>query len=429
MTINKIQLRGGNKASLKSSLKYIRKHQDDPENGGACDSSIKKKQGTSEAKYSEIFDRKMEGTRQKGQKNTYAFCSLSFSHADSKNLTDEQALEIAKDFYLNEAFPGNRHYHMTVENDKEHKHVHAIIGLTNLDTKKVNNKFVDFKPISDKIENKYNLEKVARPKFEKPSPFATAPNTRKIEERTGKKTNKNDLKECVANAFVGSENFSQFIDNLQSHGVEFVPTTNSAGLSGASFEKGGEMFKGSQIGCSAGAIKEKFGKTKGFNQYIDFSKSVQSQINEERNIFNNAVGKKPKPFTHNKNFFQRGNEVLHKDTEKVAYEKVKDNQFIIKDFNMKTILQAAKEMNSKFPDEEITTNAKNEKYRKNLWTVCKQNGFACSDFYEPTKSDYEFAIKNCFDDKQKEKLQEELKDKIENNSFKSNNSSKAKLKI
>ncbi|MBA4288177.1 MAG: hypothetical protein C0439_04250 [Pseudomonas sp.] len=429
MTINKIQLRGGNPASQKSSLKYIRKHQGDPKNGGAYDSSIKKKTGTSEARYAEIFNRKMEGTRQKGQKNTYAFCSLSFSHADSKKLTDEQALEIAKDFYLNEAYPGNRHYHMTVENDKEHKHVHAIVGLTNLDTKKVNNKFVDFKPISEKIEAKYGLEKVARPKIEKPSPLATAPNTRKIEERTGKKTNKNDLKESVASAFLGSENFSQFIDNLQSHGVEFVPTTNSAGLSGASFEKDGEMFKGSQIGCSAAAIKEKFEKTKGFAQYIDFSKSVQSKINEERNLFNNAEGKKPKKFTHNKNFFQRGNEVLHKDTEKVAYEKVNENQFIIKDFNMKTILQAAKEMNSKFPDEEITTNAKNEKYRKNLWTICKQNGFACSDFYEPTKSDYEFAIKNCFDEKQKEKLQKELKDKIENNSFKSNNSSKAKFKM
>ncbi|MCT7344194.1 relaxase/mobilization nuclease domain-containing protein [Pseudomonas aeruginosa] len=92
--------------------------------------------------------------RQKGQKNTYAFCSLSFSHADSKKLTDKEALEIARKFYLEETFPGDRHFILTVENDKEHKHVHAIIGLTDFNTKKSFINLLTFSQSVQKFEEK-----------------------------------------------------------------------------------------------------------------------------------------------------------------------------------------------------------------------------------------------------------------------------------
>ncbi|WP_153606452.1 relaxase/mobilization nuclease domain-containing protein, partial [Pseudomonas aeruginosa] len=177
--INKIQLRGQGVNSLKSSIKYIMKYTEDEKNGGPFLSSLSKMSTTSVKQYAEIFERKIEKLRQKNQKNTYAFCSLSFSHADSKKLTDEEALEIARKFYLEEAFPGDRHFILTVENDKEHKHVHAIIALTDFKTKKVFNKFVDFQPICSKFEEKYNLEKVERSPAKKPSPFSPAPNTKK----------------------------------------------------------------------------------------------------------------------------------------------------------------------------------------------------------------------------------------------------------
>lgn len=410
--INKIKLRGANENSLKSSLNYIMKYKNDAENGGAFASSIPKKSSSTEAEYSSVVVRKFEKTRQKGQKNLYAFTSLSFSHADSKKMTDEEALEIAKDFYLNEAYPGPRHFVFTVENDKEHKHVHAIIGLTDLKTKKVFNKFVDFKPIADKLEIKYNLERVQR-NAPAPSPFTPAPNSRKIEERTGVKTIKNGIKNGISNAFIASIDFNDFLDNLKTQGVLFVPNVNAGGLCGASFIKDGEMFKGSQLGYTAKTIKDKFEKTKGYRQFIDFHISNKSASQVENYIFNETGQLKiNRNFKHNKNYVADGSKVLHKESNKLAYDRVEKNKFLMNDTNLKTIAQAIKELNATNEDGAINTSSKNKQYQRNIWIVCKQNNIEVADFYTPSHSDYLFAIKNCFDENQKEALTKEMKERF-----------------
>lgn len=425
--INKIKLRGANQNSLKSSLKYILKYHNDAKNGGAFASSIPKKSTSTEAEYSIVVDRKLEKTRQKNQKNLYAFASLSFSHADSKKLTDDEALEIAQEFYLSEAYPGHRHFVLTVENDKEHKHVHAIIGLTNLETKKVFNKFVDFKPIADKLEKKYNLERVQR-NAPAPSPFTPAPNSRKIEERTGIKTIKNGIKNGVSLAFIASTDFNEFLENLKVQGVLFVPNVNANGLCGASFVKDGEMFKGSQLGYTAKTIKDKYEKTKGYRQFIDFSIANKSDKQVENIIFN-ATGsaKINRNFKHNKNFIADGSKVLHKESQKLAYDRVETNKYIINDMNLKTIAQAIKELQATSGGE-INTTSNNKSYQRNIWIVCKQNNIDVADFYTPLRNDYLFAIKNCFDEQQKKELIKEMNERF-NQEQENKQKSKKKFKM
>ena len=58
-------------------------------------------------------------------------------------------MEIAKEFYLKEGLGDkNRHYVFTVERDTDHAHVHAAIHLTDLESKRVSNKFVNYNPIA-----------------------------------------------------------------------------------------------------------------------------------------------------------------------------------------------------------------------------------------------------------------------------------------
>lgn len=410
--INKIQLRGVGVNSLKSSIKYVMKYTDDTKNGGPFLSSLSKKSTTSVKQYAEIFERKIEKLRQKNQKNIYAFCSLSFSHADSKKLTDEEALEIARKFYLEEAFPGDRHFILTVENDKEHKHVHAIIGLTDFKTKKVFNKFVEFQPICSKFENLYNLEKVERSPAKKPSPFSAAPNTKKIEERKKEKTIKNDIKENVSLAFLSSNTFDDFMKELQENEISLIPTMNSAGLCGLCFEKNGEIFKGSQIGYSAKLIKEKYQNTKGFKSYVDFCKVNRKEINETKSLITDKVDVNKKIFL-GKNFEDLGDKVIYKETKKVAYYR-KENSIQFETSNLKNVSQAVKEMKQRNKDCCLKVNSQNESFRRNVWIACVQNQVDFTDdLYSASKSDYEFAIKNCFNEEAKQKLIEEYKSKLE----------------
>lgn len=409
--INKIKLRGGQLNSLKSSIRYIMKYTEDAENGGPFLSSIPKKSTTSQKDYIKIVDKKFEKLRQKGQKNTYAFCSLSFSHADSKKLTDKEALEIARKFYLEETFPGDRHFILTVENDKEHKHVHAIIGLTDFNTKKVFYKFVDFQPICSKFEEKYNLEKVERSPAKKPSPFSPAPNTKKIEERKGEKAIKNDIKENISLAFLEASTFNEFLESLQENEISLIPTMNSAGLCGLCFEKNGEIFKGSQIGYSAKLIKEKYEKTKGFKSYVDFCKANRKEINETKSLITDRADVNKKIFL-GKNFEDMGDKVIYKETKKVAYYR-KENSIQFETSNLKNVSQAVKEMKQRNKDCCLNVKSENENFKRNVWIACVQNQVDfVQDLYIPSQKDYEIAIKNCFNEEAKQKLIEEYKSKF-----------------
>lgn len=173
------------------------------------------------------------------------------------------------------------------------------------------------------------------------------------------------------------------------------------------------MFKGSQLGYTAKTIKDKFEKTKGYRQFIDFHISNKSASQVDNFIFNETGKSKiNRNFKHNKNYIADGSKVLHKESNKLAYDRVEKNKFLMNDTNLKTIAQAIKELNATNEDGAINTSSKNKQYQRNVWIVCKQNNIEVADFYTPSHSDYLFAIKNCFDENQKEALTKEMKERF-----------------
>jgi hypothetical protein len=206
---------------------------------------------------------------------------------------------------------------------------------------------------------------------------------------------------------MSSIDFNEFVENLEAYRVEFIPTTNSGGLSGASFLKDGEMFKGSQLGYPAATIKEKYKSTKGYKQFIDFYDNYKKKNEETIFYCSDKSNKINKAFYLNKNFTEKGNQVFHKNTMKKAYTR-EDDRIIVHDKNLKTVNQAVKDFISQRPNAIIGTESANEDFKRNIWIVCKQNDFAISDFYKPKKTDYEFAIRNCLNEEQKKKLTNEM---------------------
>jgi hypothetical protein len=130
-----------------------------------------------------------EGDRVHNQKNLYQFNALSLHPSEGDKFTDAQMIEMAKEVYLKNGVKNglndNRHYLFVVERNTKHHHVHAMIHLTDLETKKVNNKMIDYNPIIKKLELKYGLYNEHR----KPK-----------DESEYKKTFKKELKDILDNA-------------------------------------------------------------------------------------------------------------------------------------------------------------------------------------------------------------------------------------
>lgn len=49
-----------------------------------------------------------------------------------------------------------------------------------------------------------------------------------------------------------------------------------------------------------------------------------------------------------------------------------------------------------------------ERFKRQAWTVAIQNGYPMADCYQPTLDDYEQALKTCMNEKQREKIREEM---------------------
>lgn len=151
--INKIRIRtGGYTRGVSNSVKYIMKTKP-TEESDSLDSSIPKADDESDQEYANRVESVFESCRVKNQKNLYQHNTLSFHPTEADNLSNAQMIEIAKELYLKEGMGNkNRHHIFVVERDKEHPHVHALIHLTDLDSKRVHNKFIDYNPISEKLE-------------------------------------------------------------------------------------------------------------------------------------------------------------------------------------------------------------------------------------------------------------------------------------
>ncbi len=243
--INKMKARtGGYKNGVANSAKYLLKT--DPK-GDSIDSSIERLEGESDQAYANRIEKIFEGARVPNQKNLYQHNALAFHPSDGEKLTDAQMIDIAKEVYLKNGLGKNRHYLFVVERNTEHPHVHALLHLTDLDINRVNNKFVKYNPILEKIENKYGLYNQHR----MPTPENTAPSNDQKSEKDLKKDFKTDLKSILENALTASE----FLILVDRAGFDITHNGNTA----YSLTKDDQMFKASDLGMSYKTLKGHLG--------------------------------------------------------------------------------------------------------------------------------------------------------------------------
>ncbi|WP_282364127.1 relaxase/mobilization nuclease domain-containing protein [Pseudomonas sp. PS01297] len=235
--INTMKMRTGGGNRTRSSANYLLKT--NPE-GDAIDCTIPRLNGESNMEYATRIKNVFEGDRVHNQKKLYQFNALALHPSEGDKFTDAQMIEMAKEVYLKNGVKNslndNRHYLFVVERDKDHHHVHAMIHLTDLTTKKVNNKMIDYNPIIKKLELKYGLYNEHR----KPK-----------DEDEYKKTFKKELKSIQDNAL----NASEFLMLANVAGFEINHNGNEA----YSLTKDGQTFKASDLGMSYKLLKKALG--------------------------------------------------------------------------------------------------------------------------------------------------------------------------
>ena len=391
-------------ANARFTVKYIQKYA----KPGSMRASIPKFENTSDWDYAKLVDKKFEQGRAKGQQRLYLHQIVAF-HPSDAHKTDEELLDIAEES-LQQAMPGKRHFVMSVERNTEHPHVHVVVALRSLDTKRVHRDFVDYIAIGQELEIKHGLYNADR--AQKPSPFAPAPNTVQIERRTGQKSLKNDLKGKVATALETAKDTATFLDTLDAFGVQILPGLNASGLYGASFALDGEIFKGSQLNISAKKIKDKFGADPFFILLMQDAEKKAKAYAEKNTL--EAQGSKPTLATNLRNrtldkHFESADDktYFYKNTNKKAFNYDAEKNAVAFDHSNYKNIKAGMQKMIENGAEKIEASG-SERFKRQAWTVAIQNGYPMSDFYQPTLDDYEQALKICMNEKQREKIKEEM---------------------
>lgn len=395
------------KSHTAATVKYIQKHVTDP---SSMRSTIPKFEGTSDSEYAQLVERKFEKGRAKNQQRLY-FHKIAAFHPSDSHKTDSELLDIAEEA-LKISMPGKRHYVMTVERDTAHPHVHICVALRSLDTKLVHRDFVDYIEIGKALEIKHSLYNADR--AIKPSPYAPAPNTVQIERKTGSKTIKNDMKDSIGYVFENAQDTADFITQLEELNILVLPNLNSSGVSGLSFEKEGEIFKGSQLNFPIKKIKEKFGIDPFFTQLMKYSAEKNQSVLETQSLEGDGEKKgilrKYTNRTIDKHFLSNDEKTyFFKDTNKIAFTHDKEiNQVNFASSNFKSIKAGAQKILETGTAVSVPSTCRAE-FKRQAWIVCKLNNYPMSDFYEPTEADYEKALKLVKDEKEKERLGQELR--------------------
>lgn len=240
----KMRKGGGNRT--RSSANYLLKL--NPE-GDAIDCTIPRLEGESNIDYATRIKNIFEGDRVHNQINLYQFNMLSLHPSEGDKFTDAQMIEMAKEVYLRNGVKNslneNRHYMFVVERNTEHHHVHAMIHLTDLETKKVNNKMIDYNPIIQKLELKYGLYNEHRKPKEEPE---------------NKKKLKDDLKAIRDKSISPSE----FLILANQAGYEI----HHSGKDAYSLTKDDQTFKASDLGMSYKTLKKALGDDPEFSNTL-----------------------------------------------------------------------------------------------------------------------------------------------------------------
>ncbi|MFG8752748.1 relaxase/mobilization nuclease domain-containing protein [Pseudomonas aeruginosa] len=245
--INKMKMRTGGYANgVANSAEYLLKT--NPK-GDAIDCSIERLEGESDHAYAQRIEKIFESARVHNQKNLYQFNMLSLHPSEGDKFTDAQMIEMAKEVYLKNGVKNslneNRHYMFVVERNTKHHHVHAMIHLTDLTTKKVNNKMIEYNPIIQKLELKYGLYNEHR----KPK---------------GEPENKKKLKDDLKAIRDKSISPSEFLILANQAGYEIHHNGNDA----YSLTKDDQTFKASDLGMSYKTLKKALGDDPEFSNTL-----------------------------------------------------------------------------------------------------------------------------------------------------------------
>ena len=307
--INKMKLRkGGYRRGVSNSAKYLLKTK--PE-GDAIDCSIERLEGESDQAYANRVEKIFESARVPNQQNLYQFNSLSLHPSEGDKFTDAQMIEMAKEVYLKNGVKNglteNRHTLFVVERNTKHHHVHAMIHLTDLETKKVNNKMIDYNPIIKKLELKYGLYNEHR----KPK-----------DEDEYKKTFKKVLKTILDNALTASE----FLMLANGAGFDIHHSAKDA----YSMTKDGQTFKASDLAVSYKTLKAALGDDPEFAATLaslhtekpgnDGFGSIGGDFHDEQSSITEKRIKKSNRVLDTRFDTPDGHDFFYKDTNKKAFE-------------------------------------------------------------------------------------------------------------
>lgn len=395
------------KTHTAATVRYIQKHVKD---SSSMRSTIPKFEDTSDSEYAQLVERKFEKGRAKNQQRLYFHKIVAFHPSDSHK-TDSELLDIAEEA-LKISMPGKRHYVMSIERNTAHPHVHICVALRSLDTKLVHRDFVDYIEIGKALEIKHRLYNADR--VDKPSPYAPASNTVQIERKTGSKTIKNDMKESIGYVFENAQDTAEFITQLEELNILVLPNLNSSGVSGLSFEKEGEIFKGSQLNFPIKKIKARFESDPFFTQLMKYSAEKNQSILEKQSLESagekRGIARKYANRTIDKHFLSNDEKTyFFKDTNKIAFTHDREiNQVNFASSNFKSIKAGAQKILETGTAVSVPSTCRAE-FKRQAWLVCKLNNYPVTDFYEPTEVDFEKALKLVKDEKEKERLKQELK--------------------
>lgn len=307
--INKMKMRkGGYRRGVSNSAKYLLKTK--PE-GDAIDCSIERLEGETDQAYANRIEKIFESARVPNQQNLYQFNALSLHPSEGDKFTDAQMIEMAKDVYLKNGVKNssneNRHYMFVVERNTKHHHVHAMIHLTDLTTKKVNNKMIDYNPIIKKLELKYGLYNEHR-----------KPKT----EDEHKKKFKTELKAILENALTASE----FLMLANGAGFDIHHNGNDA----YSMTKDGQAFKASDLAVSYKTLKAALGDDPEFAATLaslhtekpgnDGYGSIGGDFHDEQSAIIERRAKKSNRVRDTRFDTPDGHDFFYKDTNKKAFE-------------------------------------------------------------------------------------------------------------